>query len=109
MDILLAILAVVVGWFLNEISQWRRHEKERKRAVAMILMDLFLFRQRILAARKPLEQISRHFPLSVDQRSAFKELIESMIPKCENGTTRYDEALCIISGSNPDLALKIRT
>jgi hypothetical protein len=103
------IVAVFLGWFLNEVSHWLRLRGEQRKPLARAIADLLEIRHTIRGVSTILAEMKRHFPIAPDAELALRKLLEEFIPETESLQKRYNEAVNLVAEVDPILAFRLRS
>lgn len=108
-DIFIPIVALIIGWLLNESSRTIQSRKINKEAISCAIADLLEIRHVINGASLLFEEMHCRFSLSEQDMAQIKVLIGSMLPKQEALHQRYEESVTQLAKNNPLLAFELRS
>ena len=113
MEIFISIGALLIGWFLNEISQYFRRKKEDKKGLARAITELLDIRHQMLARYIIAPKIGEKLGLPENVSKVFGEQIVkiflSEFLNTEEISRRYNEAVNTISNVDPILGFRLRS
>lgn len=109
MDMLVAVVGLVVGWFLNEISKRFQLSRERQGHIGRALSNLLELHHRIRAVEHTIHHLSQQFELSDDAEHVLRPLLQQVIPQSDECVARYEDAIEQLSESDPLSAFELRT
>lgn len=104
---LITLLAVAVGWLLNELSSLIRLRREDRRSIGPVLRDLLEIRHRLFALDSAIAELKRHLPIPAEAESPLKQVLSMLVPPPPRLQERYDEAVSIVARANPLLAFRL--
>lgn len=104
---LITLLAVAVGWLLNELSSLIRLRREDRRSIGPVLRDLLEIRHRLFALDSAIAELKRHLPIPAEAESPLKQVLKMLVPPPPRLQERYDEAVSIVARANPLLASRL--
>jgi len=106
---IIPLIALIIGWFLNELSLVFRVRRDDRRAIARAVADLLEIRHRLFAVKKVPEEIKKRFNISDHEQVLFGTILNSFLPDPEGLHKRYDEAVGVIASANPLLGFRLRS
>jgi len=110
---LLPLIGVVVGallgWGLNQLTQWLVVRRDEKRAIARAISDLLEIRNRLLAFPRVAEILSQHFGLPPEGHTLIKVVFAQLFPADPDLPKRYSESVGLVAASNPILGFRLRS
>jgi hypothetical protein len=113
MEIFIPIGALLIGWFLNEISQYFRRKKEDKKGLARAITELLDIRHQMLARHIIAPKIGEKLGLPQNVSRLFGEQIVKIFLgdflNIEELSKRYNEAVNTISYVDPILSFRLRS
>lgn len=106
-----ALCAVVVGFFLNELSSALRARREDRRTIGRALAEILEVRHCFAIFPTVLREIRKLSPVPIPAEAElfFRKIFAALIPGLESLQTRYDEAVSSVAGSFPLLAYQLRS
>lgn len=104
-----AIVAVIVGWSLNELSFHLRVRLEDRRSIGRALSELMEIRHELIALPKIMEVVRTKIPIPSEAGPQIRQALESLLPYSEGLEKRYDAAVTSVSGAFPMLAFELRS
>jgi len=108
-NIISAVVGAFVVWMFNEIAKKFQMSRERRAYVGRALSNLLELRHRIRAMEDAIQLLMSHFDLSKDQEPAMRVILEQVIPQSDEYLGRYEEAIELLSESDPLVAFDLRT
>lgn len=103
------ILAVVIGWWLNELSQSLRVRRSARGALGRAIVDLLELRLRLIAQHYSLPMVSGGRAVDPVHEAEAKAFLASVLPSMEHLTARYEEAMHTVAEADPALAYDMRS
>ena len=103
------VLGAVLGWVLNQLSQWLLVRRDEKKALARAVADLLEIRHRLLALPKVTEFLSQHFGLPQEGHTLIKVVMSQLMPPDADLSKRYAESVTLVSATNPILGFRLRS
>lgn len=107
-DRLLPVVALVLGWFLNEVSQHQRLRRESRAAMGRALAELLEVRHSILVVQEVAAQLRNQLQLPDGLGGELVRALEQVVPLADAGG-RYDEAVTAIASVDPLLGYRLRS
>lgn len=108
MNELIAVGAVVIGWFLSELSTYLRGGKARKEAIASALSVLLEVRFRAICFDSIISLLKEHgAPQSIAHQ--IRNVLEIIIPEPEEINSSYEESIRTLSKVAPLVAYEFRS
>lgn len=108
MDQILAMLAVFVGWGLNEFSHVYRSSKEHKQAIAHALSILLDVRYQVIYLENIIPVLKEQ-GLPSEAIPEFRTIIENIGLDKDGLTEEYEQALEIVAKNAPLVAFRYRS
>jgi len=108
-NLISAVVGAFVVWMFNEIAKKFQMNRERRAHVGRALSNLLELHHRIRAMEDSTHLIMSHFALSKDQEPAMRVTLEQVIPQSEEYLGRYEDAIELLSESEPLIAFDLRT
>jgi hypothetical protein len=105
---LFPVLALILGWALNELGSSLRLRREDRRAAGPVLMDLFEIRHRIVALDAWRKEMITHFPIPAQAQLQLQNIVLTLMPTSPNLAERYEEAVSTLALVDPILAFRLR-
>jgi hypothetical protein len=106
---LVAILAVIVGWLLNEFSAWVKIRRDDRRAIGQALSELLSIRHRLQTVSFVVIEIKKRVPIPPASEVAVRNFFESFLPDIGDIQSRYGQAIDLVAGRMPLLAFELRS
>lgn len=103
------VIAVLLGWLLNEFSFFFRTRREDKGAFARVLTELLELRHRAFAIRRIQELFKTQLPVPPETQIALTSATEAFLPNFEDLAKRYNEAVDSVASTDPMLAFRLRS
>lgn len=106
-----ALLGVVIGWLLKEISDAIKLGREDRRAAGKVLVELLELRRSLHAIPVVISELRRILPqIPPEAEPAIRALFQPIVLKMIEGLPeRYDKAVDSIAGRLPLLAFDLRS
>jgi hypothetical protein len=105
---LIPVLALVLGWALNEFSSSLRIRREDRRAAGPLLTDLLEMRHRLFGLDAAIAELRAHLPIPPEAEPFLKQLILQLIPEAPKYEERFEDAVREVARGNPILAFRLR-
>jgi len=105
---LFPVLALILGWALNELGSSLRLRREDRRVAGPVLVDLFDIRHHLVALDAWKREIATHFPIPAQAQLQLQNLLLTMMPAPPNLVERYEEAVSALALVDPILAFRLR-
>ncbi len=109
MDKIITLLAVTLGWFLNEVGRAFELRREGRRAIAEVLTDLMEIRHNLLAIEKLRDVLSTTLRVPADRLPPVQDWIEPWLPDAKKFAERYEEGVRALARADPILAYRLRS
>lgn len=107
---IIPVLALLLGWFLNEVTRHFGIRREKQKAVSQAIADLLEIRHGFVSIRMIVEEIAKRFQLSPEKQPEIKEFFKSIFPHpTANFNERYDSTVTLIASSDPILGFRLRS
>lgn len=104
---LYTMLAVILGWALNEMSFLVRSQREDRRAVGPVLKDLLETRHRLFKLDAIMKELGKQFQIPAQAQMQLKQFIHALVPEPPNSIERYEEAVTTLARAEPLLAFRL--
>lgn len=102
---LITLLAVALGWFLNNWSQRSRRDRA---AIGKVLVTLVFFRRRLAGIKYLAENMEAYGLDSTAKQQQFKLVLHKLVPQLTGWQEEFHEAVSYLAGIDPMLALSLR-
>ncbi|MFZ0332519.1 MAG: hypothetical protein WBG29_05580 [Candidatus Acidiferrales bacterium] len=117
MNVIIPLLAVALGWLLNELSSLIRLRREDRRAAGPVLTDLLEIRHRLLtlneAAKEYVKELGKHLQLSSQAQLQFQQYLRTFLrtsfPQSPLFIEQYEEAVSMLGRVDPIRAFRLRS
>ena len=113
MESILPIIALILGWSLNEITRYLMARRDNRKPISAAISDLLLIRHQIITTRLSIKELIKRFSVPTELHPEFtafiKGLVELLLPKQTDLGTRYDNAVSLIAASDPILGFTLRS
>lgn len=103
------VLALFVGFLLNEVSQRFRNRRQHKGALGRAIADLLEIRHQALAVSTIIRELQRRYKIPNQVIPSLMVGLNSILPKYEVLQDRYNKAVDVISETDPILAFQLRS
>lgn len=108
-SIILSLLALFVGWLLNEVSHRWRKASIYRRAISKALADLLEIRHQIKTMEHIFHILNHRLKLPQSNWASIYPFIENIWPDSNDIHKRYNDAVNLISSVNPILGFRLRS
>jgi hypothetical protein len=109
MNVLVPIVSLIAGWFLNEMSKKFQLGRERKALIGRALSNLLELHHQIRAVETSFQFLVSRFALPAEAKASVRQLLQQIIPQSDAYVTRYEEAVSQLSESDPITAFRLST
>lgn len=112
MDVLtyvIPVLAVVIGWFLNEWSRVSHDRREGRRARFLAIANMLELRHQTLVFQISHREIESRLDISAEEHLRQLHWIDSLMPSIDELSQRYNHAVELVIISNPTLGYQLRS
>jgi hypothetical protein len=103
----ITLIAVALGWLLNEVSSLLRVRREDLRAAGPVLRDLLEIRHQLVALDAVINELRKQFPLPPQARLHVQQAIQAFVPSAPRLGERYEEAVSVVARADPILAFRL--
>jgi hypothetical protein len=103
------LVGTVLGWVLNQLTQWVLLRRDEKKAIARTISDLLEVRHRLLTFPRITELLSRDFGLPQESHTVVKVVLAQLFPPDPDLSKRYSEAVNLVAAANPILGFRLRS
>ena len=105
------LIAVIAGWFLNEMSSILRVRREDRCLIGRALSELMEVRLNTKLIPKAMHFLRRNFPgpLPPEADLLLRNFVTSFIPNPKDLEKRYNDAVSSVAGRFPALAYELRS
>lgn len=103
---LLPLAGVVIGWFLNQITQSLIIRKERKRALGRVLEGLLDVRHRLRSVPFVTSEIARRLAIGPRDQLTMSIVFSGLIPV--ETLKSFDDAVTAVAAEDPVLGYRLR-
>jgi len=108
MDSLITLLAVVLGWFLNEVANLLRLGREDRRAAGPVLTNLLEIRHQLIAFDAFKSALSKELQIPAQAQLQLQVYIRALVPGPPGFIEKYEEAISTLSRVDPLRAFRLR-
>lgn len=117
MTMIVPLLAVALGWLLNELSSLVRLRREDRRTAGPVLTDLLEIRHRLLtlneAVREYVKELGKHLQLPSQAQLQFQQYLQTLLqtsfPQSPRFIEKYEEAVSTLARVDPIRAFRLRS
>jgi hypothetical protein len=107
---IIAIIAVVVGWALHELSDTIRLNREDRRVAGAVLAELLEIRNGIRAVPLVLDQIRKRAPIPAEAEAPVRSFCSTLVVQMTAGLPeRFNKSVDSLAGRLPLLAFELRS
>jgi len=106
---ILPIMTLVLGWFLNSLTPYFQEKRDNRRALGKAIADLLEIRNDLYTRRMVMEGLKKIGQLCPSDERNILNRIAKIIPQTDDLSKRYDEAVTLISSSDPLLGFQLRS
>lgn len=103
------IIGVVVGWGLNQLSQWIVVRREERAAIGRAVADLLEIRFRLLAIPRAVEHLAKCLSMPPEMQALVQVVLSQWFPPDSGLRERYATSIDLIAGINPILGFRLRS
>ena len=107
-----SIVAVIVGWTLNEISFFSKNRQKDKRAMARALTDLLEIRHQVFRLECVKDDFFKKISLPTEMYSVLQTTLSNLLGSIAPNDSlqkRYNEAVDLVASVEPLLAFELRS
>lgn len=108
MNMIIPLMAVALGWLLNEMSSLVRLRREDRRAAGPVLMDLFEVRHRLLVADAYVKELGKRFQIPSQAQLQLQHVIQTLFPEPPRFIEKYEKAVSTLARVDPIRAFRLR-
>lgn len=108
MTSIFALLAVALGWFLNELSSVVRLRREDRRASGPVLTSLLEIRHRLLNFDELMRELGKHLRIPSQVRLQLQQYLRTLIPEPPKLIEEYEKAVSTLAFVDPVRAFRLR-
>ena len=108
MDKIITLLAVALGWLLNELSTLLRLRREDRRAAGPVLTDLLEIRHRLVALDAVVAELGKRFEVPPQGRLLLQRFLQTLIPEAPKFVETYEAAVSTLARVDPIIAFRVR-
>jgi hypothetical protein len=109
LPVVIPILTLVIGWFLNSFTSFFDTRRDNRKALSKAIADLLEIRHRLLAEKVVMEEIKKILPLTPMDERAIRNLILQVLPQTNDLSKRFDETVTLIASVDPLLGFQLRS
>jgi hypothetical protein len=117
MNMIVPLLAVALGWLLNELSSLVRLRREDRRTAGPVLTDLLEIRHRLLtlneAVTEYVKELGKQLQLPSQAELRFQQylrtLLQTSFPRSPRFIEKYEEAVSTLARVDPIRAFRLRS
>ena len=102
-----AVLALIIGWLLSELSHRFRTGHGRV-AIGQALSELLELRHGLLVLAEAVKEVVNHLKAPPEFQAVLRSVLSSLIPGRADLHARYVQAVTTIAGVSPVLAYRLR-
>lgn len=107
--LILLLLTGLLGWLLNELSHHSRERIADQRAISRALADLLEVRHQTVGLKLFIDAFSKRLNLPLNIIPIVLTQVEGILPKTDDLSRRYNEAIDVVSATNPLLGFRLRS
>ena len=108
-DVLLPIITLLIGFFLNEVSQWMRTQREDKRVLSRVLSGLLELRHDLVFWRT-FKMLLQDLNVTPQQQATVSVYLrQKLLPQFSQWRDRYKESVEELAGVNAVLPFACAT
>jgi hypothetical protein len=108
-SIIIPILTLLLGWFLNSFTPIFEARRENRKALSKAIADLLEIRHRLLAETVVMEQVKKILPVTPLDERAIRGLLLQILPETTDLSKRFDETVTLIASVDPLLGFQLRS
>jgi hypothetical protein len=117
MNVIVPLLAVALGWLLNELSSLIRLRREDRRTAGPVLTDLLEIRHRLLtlneAVKEYVKELGKHLQIPPQAQLQFQQYLQTLLqtsfPQAPVFIEQYEEAVSTLARVDPIRAFRLRS
>src|SRR5262249_30033050 len=98
------VAALVVGFFVREVSDYLRRRRVERAPLGQVLADLLEMRHRLLAVDAVIEMLK----VNAAQQTAARAVLDAILPRVTDAEAKYDAAVRQLAGTRPLDAFGLR-
>jgi hypothetical protein len=108
MNKIIPLLAVALGWLLNELSSLVRLRREDRRAAGPVLTDILEIRHRLLTVDECVKELGKQLQIPSQAQLQFQQYIQTLFPEPPQFIEKYEEAVSTLARVDPIRAFRLR-
>ncbi len=108
MNGIIPLLAVALGWLLNELSSLLRLRREDRRAAGPVLMDMLEIRHRLLIVDAYVKELGKQLQIPPQAQLQLRQHIQALFPESPTFIEKYEEAVSTLARVDPISAFRLR-
>ncbi len=93
MEKIITLLAVVLGWLLNEASSLLRLRREDLRTAGPVVADLLEIRHQSVALETVMEELRTQFQIPPQAQMQLQQFMRALMPEPPRFLEKYEEAV----------------
>ena len=109
LSVLVPVVSLIAGWFLNEMSKKSQMSRERRALIGRALSNLLELHHRIRAVENTLQLLMSRFELTTEAEVIVRQFIQRIIPQNDKYVAGYEDAIGQLSESDPVTAFLLST
>lgn len=108
MNSIITIFAIVVGWALNELSQFIRMRHSHSRAISHALSILLEVRYQAVCIEHLIDKFKK---IGLEEKTMpyMRQVMDTLMPNSESLNNEYEDAIRKVSEESPLLAYEFRS
>lgn len=105
----MGLIGVIIGAVLSGIGFYLKERTERRRTIALALADLLEVRHHLAGIDVVFTELKKRFDIPPEVALIFQTLVDQMLPINADVHKRYDNAITLLAGIDPLLAIQLRS
>jgi len=108
-EIILPIITLILGLFLNELSYIFRSSRENKKEVGLVISFLLDIRHQLNALKIILAELKKYFPQTPELEIQLRNILVNFFPQSDYFNQKFNESIDSVSKFNPLLGFRLRS
>lgn len=108
-EIILPIITLILGLFLNELSYIFRTSRENKKEVGLVISFLLDIRHQLNALKIISAELKKYIPQTPELEIQIRNILGNFFPQSDDFSQMFNESINSVSKFNPLLGFRLRS
>ena len=108
-EIILPIITLIIGLFLNELSYIFRSSRENKKEIGLVISFLLDIRHQLNALKIISNELKKYIPNTPELEIQIRNILGNFFPQSDDFNVKFNESINAVSKFNPLLGFRLRS